>query len=624
MIINTRNTYPDTHIWNYNNFRITQYHLEIEGLYKLNNRYYILCPNITKDATSVDGQNLFEWFRQHSIIGTGTTLVNTLPSNAIKLEDNSKIDESNFAGAPRNFTFFYDDLLSFLPKDFPEFKIGDNNTGITFFYTKVVLDPNQEQSLEETIHKLKMSILLETKVIDNLEDVEQHIITDDFRLLRHSKSFGFNSAGIKKIWEEDEDFWIEKRSNILNHSTIKDDFYQEGFSTKQSSCLVTDYIHPQNLRNFITLYNTTYLNLPSLENYDNYLKQLEVTESDLFHLANLGKVRFILPKPLYVYHPRMIELISELPSNSYLLSRRLASITILDLRKRNPLLFPTFDNETKYKLLYELNKKKETGTLPSEFSANFLGHLSEIWGNYFEDVHRAGANALTTYSSYHFLDGFFSSHKKDLGLELLDSIPSVNYGAALQANVIPKYWGGYNDEKLVTMIANLYSGLPKGFVPHNLPFSNISVDKILVINKDVPIIDLAKTFSNGDIDKFRTLIFNLTEHKKDEVELEKSLKIFNEHVKNYESSSKRRNNIDLEGFLIDGSLAINNVNIPLATWVIDRTTKMLSDVGIKSGTIQALIDNIEAVRTGVVLPEAVLVARMRNQLKESWFKGKLR
>jgi hypothetical protein len=49
---------------------------------------------------------------------------------------------------------------------------------------------------------------------------------------------------------------------------------------------------------------------------------------------------------------------------------------------------------------------------------------------------------------------------------------------------------------------------------------------------------------------------------------------------------------------------------------------MLERIGVRPETIQKLLDEFGAMKTGA-LPDAVLVARMRNQLKESWFKRKL-
>lgn len=122
----------------------------------------------------------------------------------------------------------------------------------------------------------------------------------------------------------------------------------------------------------------------------------------------------------------------------------------------------------------------------------------------------------------------------------------------------------------------------------------------------------------------RKLIFDLTEHKKDQAELDSALKLFNEHVINYEKSKSRLNTFDVSGFVIDGGLAMTGTNVPLASWIVDKSEKFLTHLGIKSGTIQKLVDELNAMKTDTGLPNAILVARMRNQLKENWFRSKLR
>lgn len=624
MVIDTRGKFPDTHVTNYNYLILHQYHLKIDGLWRLNNRYFILCPELDNSTLAIDGSNLNKWFRDHSILGTQTQLVNSIPEGAERIPTFTKDDVSYFAGSPRNFTFFLNDLLSNLPKDFPDFRLQDNNTGTLKFLTLQPLTENQELILSEAIEKMRTSIRLETDISDNLDDINQPLLNEEM-VFRHNRTFkGLAGTNAKKIWEQDEDFWNDKRANLLNASARKSEFFPENFSIKESSCIISDSITPPNIRNFLTLYGVVYLNLPILQFHDQYWKSLGITEEELMTLLELKRVKLLVTQALHRYHPRILEILSELNESSYLLPRRLASITISDLRNRNPILFPTFDDEVKYELLHQLHHKNILSKLPKGLDQTILSSVASMWDNYFEDVHRLGTHALRNYSSYYFLDAIFKSRGKDIGLELMDSIPSVDFAAALQSNVIPKYRESYTDETIMTTIANLYSGVPNNMIPKNFPYSNTSVDRVLVISKDVPVNELAKTFTNHDIDRFRKLIFGLTEHKRDQTELDSALKLFNEHVINYEKSKSRLNTMDVSGFLIDGGLALTGTNIPLASWIIDKSEKFLTQLGVTSGTVQKLVDELNAMKTGTALPNAVLVARMRNQLKENWFKHKMR
>lgn len=506
MIINTRGEFPDTHVTNYNYLILHQYHLKIDGLWRLNNHYFILCPDLDESTQTIDGSNLNKWFRDHSILGTPTQLVNSVPENAERIPTFTKDDVSFFAGSPRNFTFFLNDLLANLPKNFPEFRLQDNNTGTLKFLTEKPLNRDQDLILSDAIEKMRTAIRIETDISDNLEDINQPLLKEEM-VFRHNKTFkGLAGTKAKEVWEQDEDFWNDKRAKLLSSSVKKSEFFPEDFSIKESSCIISDSLTPPNIRNFLTLYRVVYLNLPILQFHDQYWKSLGISEEELLRLIDMKRVKLLLTQPLHRYHPRILDILSETDEGSYLLPRRLASITISDLRNRNPLLFPTFDDEIKYELLHQLHHKDVFSNLPKGLDKTILSSLTGMWGNYFEEVHRTGTHALRNYSSYHFLDAIFKSKGKDYGFELMDTIPSVDFAAALQANVIPKYWESYNDEKIMMIIANLYSGVPNNIIPKNFPYSNASINKVLVIDKDVPVIDLAQSFAHHDIDRFRNKI----------------------------------------------------------------------------------------------------------------------
>lgn len=282
-----------------------QYHLRIDGLWRFNGQYLIHCPDIDETTLAIDGTKLTEWFNNNLIIGKYSKLVSSVPKGAERIPTLTKDGLSFFAGSPRTISYFINDLLANLPKDYPEFKLLDNRRGELKFFTHKPLSIEQEDLLITAIDKMRISVLLETVIAENLNEIPQSFYWSEMDIQHYKTIKWVNGNKTQKLWEDDEDFWNEMHSNLLNTSVKKSDYFQDNFSIKESSCIISDSINPPNIRNSLTLYRVVYLSLPIYDFYDQYWKSLGISEDELLRLVEMKRVKLLLPQPLHRYNPRL-------------------------------------------------------------------------------------------------------------------------------------------------------------------------------------------------------------------------------------------------------------------------------------------------------------------------------
>ncbi|OQP58838.1 hypothetical protein A3860_39200 [Niastella vici] len=607
---------PNSVYCDYQTICLQQPHLKIRGIWKLDGNYFIVCPGLRKESLTMDGELFSEWFQKNKILTSPTLISAYIPKRATQVRPLNQIEIADLAGSPRNLTFFYYDLLLNLPKLFPKFKLQDQN-GLVTVITEKELSNTEIEQFKEVLTKLNERINIEFQVNASLEKFEQRLIEQPI-LLKPSKTIFSRHPELRRICEEDEDFWMSQKYQLLQSNPNSKDFMKDGWLNATSSCLVSEYAHPSDIRNYLTLYNTVFLRMPILEHHNSYMKSLGCTMDELLKLCHIGRIKLVLDQPLDRYSPEVWSALTMLNCNQFILSRRLAAVVVTDLRHRMPLLYPPFDIETKYELLHGLytflKNKPETQEVTS-----LIKILCLVWGDYFESIQRLGSHGLNQSGVFHILNYMFSKHNKDYGVEIMDTSPSVSYAAAFGANLISRNM--YNDAPLAELIANMYSGIPKDFVPGNQLFSNTAVEEIMVISKDVPLTEFASSFHSGDIDRFRKMIYDLTKHIKNENELPELVQRFNNEVKAYAYYKDAKEAFDIRGFLIDSSTAVAQTSIPLAAYFIGRLVAVLNRIGARNKSIRQMLDYLDSIAASTV-PDAVLVARMRRQLTENWSKSR--
>jgi hypothetical protein len=199
-----------------------------------------------------------------------------------------------------------------------------------------------------------------------------------------SRCLASNSRSLRFLVEEDEQFWVDNRRAILTtyHTKPSALLPSEWASTRTLSCLVDATIFvPDNIRTYLSLYDTVYLALPLAEAFEKNCIALGVTPRELQELVHTGRIKVVLPQPIDRYPEQWLSAVAEATPQNLLFSRRLASATISDARRRVPFLYTPLSPAERYALLHALatNAKELVGEGKSKHLIHLVAELGHTW-----------------------------------------------------------------------------------------------------------------------------------------------------------------------------------------------------------------------------------------------------
>lgn len=611
-------------LWSYDCFRFEQLHVREKGLYKIGDSYYILCPEITAATLAKDNTLLDKWFYKNRVAICDIQLVSVLPERAVRVKELAPVQRASSAGSPRTVRQLYCDLALELPPDFPEFALHNPERDLVIVTSKELSSVDQSR-LKDSYERMKVPIPYQLAVDPNLTMGVSHTRSQgDIDLLpaRKAKAMGF-SKKLQHLMREDEEYWLEMRGKY--HTTQKIDL-PKGFGLHESRCLINGATSaPHDIRNYLSLYQKVAIVVPLNLYVHDFFAGAGISEEELVELAALGRVEFILPQPVDRYPVRLLERLADVAPNALLFSRRLALATALDCRKRNPLLYVDMPHKERAQVLRSL--LAEVRKLPNlrmrAACEDFLFVLGRIWCYSEEMLHRRGAMGNSELGMALPVSRLIAAISgRELVIELSAAAMSVEWGGAIRSMVSPVESPTYSDRGAMELISRMYSAMPAG-VGTIVPVPNVNVDDVLAIGKHVPVLEFARSFSGGDIERFRSLMHNLSSHSYDKVEMAKAVQSFNSAVKQYESGIDRLEKWNIAGTLVlnaAGLTANPKVSVAVATvsfgtWTIALLRKLVSDGTLSNPEIRAWIDRAEGELLGTP-PDAVLVSRIKNQLRK--------
>ncbi len=598
----------------YDMFRINNPDIDCECLYSEGDSYYIYCPQIKDD---LELQKLNEYIDDHRQIGSHISVRNFKPEGVVQIKERNLTEINTLTGANRTKYDLLNEIHLEVKSIIKNYKLIHNHLEVKLFITSSI---NEEEiaKLQDVSNRIFIRITISK--VDSLDSIKEEDPGEPFLgglILSRFNSNGF-SERVKSIWEEDEDFWMENREKLFSESVDKTIFTPNQWNNKKSKCFIDCTVSPPpcKLINLLTLYDQVYVVAPIADSYDSFLKSFNVSNPELLELSNLSKLKFIFPQNLKRYPNFLLEGLSEI-NNTTLLSRRLAAISVSDLRMRNPLFFPNMSIQERQLAIRDLksivNKASKVELKLVDF---LLFDISQRWYMYPEIIGSDGALGIR-----HF--GLSRSISKTIRLDDMQTISldlitqMVEWCGALDCHLIPNNHSKVSLEPAYKLVANIYTGMPDtNWVPKNFDYSNFAVSKILSVDSEIPIVDFVSSFNSPDINLFREFIHGLVYHKKSIDEVESSISGFNFLIKSYEDSKKSLNEWDISGFIID--LVTNPLNVVLSSWVINRLGYLIEKYSPKNSSLQKYLDQIESMKTGASLPSAVLVSRMRNQLADTW------
>lgn len=616
-------------IWSYNRLRLLQPQVEECGLYKSGEQYLIHCPNLTPATKADDGKSLAAWFADNKQLITPVRLVPALPPEVQRVRELTPIEMAACTGDSHTLRDVYADLAIELPLDFPPYYVQDGHGSIAIV-TSRPLDEEEERRLRDTLERLKLAVKWAIKTSATpfkMADEFTRSPQGDLDLLpaRSSQARGM-ATELSHLMRTDEEFWLEHRARLTSPAAAGTSFLPPELAPGQARCLVNAATFPTaDIRNHLSIYQRVAIVMPLQGSIDQFYATAKVTEDEAVQLAQMGRLEFICPQAVDRYSSRLLERLAAEAPGSLLLSRRLALATAAECRRRVPLLYPDLTMQERAALLRSLLKSaaKSPEANQRAMLEALIRDLGRIWGSAESMMHRRGAMANFALGVAMPASRLFqAAGLPDRTIELTASAMAVEWAAALGAVVQPTETVSFSDRPHTEFLANLYSGLNRDALPRCEPSSNVRVNDILAVGRDVPVLDFARSFSNGDIDRLRSFIVGLSKHHYDAGEAAAAVDSFNKEVEHYAQDSKRLERWDLMGLVLMAGGATQSTGlttaagtVSLGIWVFTRIKKLVEDGSLSEPTVASWVDSTLAglYKTSA---DAVLVHRLKQRLKK--------
>ncbi len=618
--------------WSYEQLLLQQPHIAYDGLWRVGWRHFVVCPALATAQTS-DGEDLANWFNNNCCVITAPIeIVASCPQGAEQVPERTAEERAALVGVPRVRRNVLVDMGLVLPKQFPPFTIRFAAATVVLV-TRERLNTSQEEDAQTAFTSIGYGTLnFDT---DPAWDSETDAFREpgrqgDLDLLPSRRLPTCVGASLRSLLEEDEDFWIDNRNQVLAspHTDPNSLLPVTWTSSKGLSCFVeATALHPENIRTYLSIYDTVHLALPIAEQFQFTCEAMGVTPMELRKLVEMGRLKIVLPQPLDRYRPDWLSEVADNAPHGLLFSRRLAAATIADARRRIPLLYPPLGPADRYLLLHTLltnSQKLVKADKEGQFVAS-LKYLSSTWAQTEWLVQSRGAMGTTAFG-VGGLSAMLFEHLtgRDLRLELWGAGLKVSWAAALGSHAFPYKSDGhdYDETALCDFVASVYSPIQNLKISTVPPLALTAIADILAINNNVPVIDFAEGFSTVTISRLRKFILNISKESSDAESLESAIRSFNREVRHYENRADRLQRVDIVGLLAGVAVAsgvVVNPDIarmaPLAAPIlgfllgiaIDEAPRRYEGAG-------AIVDFLNSVLTCRNNPDAVLIARARKDV----------
>jgi hypothetical protein len=604
--------------WSYERLLILQPQANIMGLWEKEGIFYVVSQD-WKNKVGDKGETLLDWFKSNSALASPIVGVFDVPEGATPVPTRTIQELSDLSSEPLTAYNLYAELAIRLRSKFPKFEIKEDLPDKLLFYVEKELTAQEYYNLTVAYERFGYNLKLE--IVISPERFSKPIIAlpkrreGDINLLPSRQLPETFSKLVRGAWEEDEDFWSDNRQILL--TTNRNDaslFLPNTFMGEDgSSCIVgASGLPPENIRNYLTIHNKVVLRLPLQNETDNWNKQLGITKKELYELTKLGRVQFLCPFSIDRYDVSLIDEILSIAPQCILFSRRLASATVADTRRRFPLLYPPFSTEERYQLLHALHSINHKEGL-SEIIIGFSGELGRIWDSADHKLQFVASNITSTLGIGALAASIFKTVTgKDHFIEFASASAGVEWGGALKATVYPYHSHSYSEMPTTEIIASLSSGFPSES-PNICTFEKLDIltSGLLTLNNDAPVLEVAEIFNGHDQLRLRLLFKDIREKNKDIGSITEAVRKFNNKVLRYERNMTRLQNNDTYGL----AKAMLSDAIPFSgsgEWLLNRTD--LVDL-VRTKVSPQVLDWLEAVNAWTS-GDVVLVNRLKRELNK--------
>lgn len=581
--------------------------MDIRGLWYCDSNYYILNE---KDGplTNSDLEKFENIQEKHRIICSPKLLLTkTIPENAIKIAGRENYEVALSFGAPYTNSDLQYLLFQYINKNLHPFKydFSPQSLCLVLSFTRELTE-DEKSEVETTLYSIGIKYNIEYSIDHTIQNngtnEEKHL---DVLSLIPNKILPKNvPVKIRNLHEDDEDFWLDNRSEILtSYDLEKERILPTSFKNKNSSCFVdAQVLKPENIRNYLSIYSRVVISYPLIDMDNEFLNHLKIPKKHLLELISRGRVQFALPQNIIRYNLPFLEECLDANVECIILSRRLASSSIIDIRKKTGILATTFSFEEKFNILRSLKKSN------NEILNLFGDALSKNWHSMEMNIHERGAMGVANIGMAPVMAELFNKKGRDLYLELLFSSMPLEWAMALNADFYPYHNDDHSQYNASACCLYGYNGFSVN--ENEIGQSKIGevAKKILSINNDMSVLELDDAILKGDIPRIKDFSKSLSKYSSEELDM----KIYNlnKEIRKIENKETKLSSLDLCGFIASAVGVYNdNPYIPLGFALFKIASGVLNSEEISSKSIDKIRSKILGTQS-----ETLLVKRTKNRI----------
>jgi|GEM_PF-3436492 len=617
--------------WSYEQLIVQQPHIRFEGLWRDGFRHYIVCPDV-QSAQTLKGESLRAWFHHKCrAITAPVEIVDTPSPSTERVPERTVSERAVLAGVPRNIRQTLTDLSLALPREFPQFTL-DNPGAEVHLVTPKPLTEEERSTARNTYKSLGQHGALQF-VVDPNRDPQADEYRYDLPVLQNGdidlipsrrlpSSFG---RDLRFLVEEDDDTWVSTREALFSNADLSSrTLLPKEWLPKKLSCVVDASVFPpENIRTYLSLYDVVQLALPLESAFEKNCQALGLSAKELELLVQSGRVKLLLPQAVDRYPVKWLASVAESAPENLLFSRRLATLTVADARRRIPLLYPPLCPADRHALLHAMasGAGELVGAADQDRFLSFVGDLGEAWSSAELAVQSRGAMGTSALGVGRIAGAIYEGITgRDIRLELWSAAQKVEWAAALGSHVFPSTSGGYDEANACDLIAGIYGDTVGAPIvkPHN---SLSAITDLLALDSSVSVVDFAREFASSDINRLRELVHKLATENVDPDYLAAAIENYNREVRAYERRPDQLKAVNIVGLFSAGAVAAGAVDpsvqnvVPLAGmllgFVLNQIIGELPRFSTAGGNV---VDFLNSALSGRMQPDAVLVARARKEV----------
>lgn len=583
------------------------------------------------DAPEAELGEIESWLAYNAMMGTPPIkFAFEPPEGARCIPQRSMQSVVELRGAFRNTRDVDSDLAISLPRDLPPFNIEPIEHGVQLNFERA-LSTDQYELVRKAV--VDLDIPIRAKIAHRTPlgaplSFQRRAQGDVALVPSRALPVGTPTA-VRRLVEEDEEFWLENRNRVFSGSNppFTQDLLPGSWKDLDLACVVdASAFPPQNMRSYLTLYDTVVVSLPLESNFGESLAGFGVSDRELLALLETGRLKILLPQPVDRYPVRWLAEAQDSHPDALMGSRRLACAVLADAQVRFPLLYPPLELDDRQAVMMMVKQAANEDGVPEAVRKWFnvlAAELPDLWLSAPLLVHREGA-LMTPRVGVGWLAAqiFKEFHGTDRLIEIMHAAHGVEWAGALGAHAVPCSTGSYSEEAAADFLATMYSPLEKGSIPIADARSNKTVDNLLGLDNDVPVVDFAREFVGADVQRLRRAVRDITIWNQDDDMLERAIEAYNRDVRQYEKRPDRLKTFNVVGMVpaIAAAAAFPELLgpygrfLPLGLWMLGVLITSNTEPKHQGPAVGRLIDYVNALLAAET-PRAVLLSRLRKQVK---------